>query len=187
MFRHCLFRFYIRFALSKLSTKSEKALEAQARGSAYLAQLINCRLYIRISRSINLELLRYKKMLKACRNSRVEESVFARLATEIVDAGNIITGLLSVLLLIFLVSKRGLTVGIAVQSYQLVLLCYSPFPLVLNCWAQLQPSFRSLHRVLELRRLLEAEKPNLYVSITLIELVGKESFSRFRRTKLMRG
>ena len=149
------------FALSKLSTKSEKALEAQARGSAYLAQLINCRLYIRISRSINLELLRYKKMLKACRNSRVEESVFARLATEIVDAGNIITGLLSVLLLIFLVSKRGLTVGIAVQSYQLVLLCYSPFPLVLNCWAQLQPSFRSLHRVLELRRLLEAEKPNL--------------------------
>ena len=59
------------FALSKLSTKSEKALEAQARGSAYLAQLINCRLYIRISRSINLELLRYKKMLKACRNSRV--------------------------------------------------------------------------------------------------------------------
>lgn len=40
------------FALSKLSTKSEKALEAQARGSAYLAQLINCRLYIRISRSI---------------------------------------------------------------------------------------------------------------------------------------
>ncbi len=149
------------FALSKLSTKSEKALEAQARGSAYLAQPINCRLYIRISRSISLELLRYKKMLKACRNSRVEESVFARLATEIVDAGNIITGLLSVLLLIFLVSKRGLTVGIAVQSYQLVLLCYSPFPLVLNCWAQLQPSFRSLHRVLELRRLLEAEKPNL--------------------------
>ena len=149
------------FALSKLSTKSEKALEAQARGSAYLAQLINCRLYIRISRSINLELLHYKKMLKACRNSRVEESVFARLATEIVDAGNIITGLLSVLLLIFLVLKRGLTVGIAVQSYQLVLLCYSPFPLVLNCWAQLQPSFRSLHRVLELRRLLEAEKPNL--------------------------
>ena len=42
-----------------------------------------------------------------------------------------------------------------------MLLCYSPFPLVLNCWAQLQPSFRSLRRVLELRRLLEAGKPNL--------------------------